>query len=87
MFRFSELAGPLTWLTQKDVVFEWSEAFQTTFDALKSCLTSAPCLKVFDDMCPICVVCDASDFCVGSVLEQCVDGQWHWVEFYFKRLN
>ena len=87
MFRFSELAGPLTRLTRKGVAFEWSEACQTAFDALKSCLTSAPCLKVFDDTCPIRVVCDASNFCVGSVLEQCVDGQWHPVEFYSKRLN
>ena len=87
VFRFSELAGPLTRLTRKGVSFEWSEACQTAFDTLKSCLTSAPCLKVFDDMRPIRVVCDASDFCVGSVLEQCVDGQWHPVEFYSKRLN
>ena len=53
MFRFSELAGPLTRLTQKGVAFEWSEACQTAFDALKSCLTSAPCLTVFDDMASI----------------------------------
>ena len=87
MFRFSELAGLLSRLTSKGGAFEWSEACQTTFDTLKSCLMSAPCLKVFDDTCPICVVCDASDFCVGSVLEQCVDGQWHPVEFYSKHLN
>ena len=53
MFRFSELAGPLTRLTQKGVAFEWSEACQTAFDTLKSCLMSTPCLKVFDDTCPI----------------------------------
>ena len=82
MFQFSEFSGPLTRLTQKGVAFEWSEACQTAVDALKSCLTSAPCLKVFDDTCPIHVVCDASNFCVGSVLEQCVDGQWHTLEFY-----
>ena len=87
MFRFLDLAGPLTWLTQKGVVCEWSEVCQSAFDALKLCLMSAPCLKVFDDTCPICMVCDASNFCVGSVLEQCVDGQWHPVEFYSKRLN
>ena len=87
MFRFSELAGPLTRLTQKGVAFEWSEACQTAFDALKSCLMSTPCLKVFDDTCPICVVCDASNYCIVSVLEQCIDGQWHPVEFYSKHLN
>ena len=34
------------------------------------------------------MVCDASNFCVGGVLEQCaVDGQWHPVEYYSKRLS
>ena len=87
MFRFSELAAPLTRLTQKGVAFECSEACQTAFDTLKLCLMCAPCLKVFDDTCLIRVVCDASNFCIGSVLEQCVDGQWHPVEFYSKHLN
>ena len=87
MFRVSELAGPLTKLTRTGVAFHWSEACQTAFDVLKSYLTSDPCLKVFDDMCPIHMVCDASDFCIGSVLEQFVDGQWHPVEFYSIPLN
>ena len=87
VFYFSELGGGLSRLTRKGVSFEWSKACQTTFDALKSCLMSAPCLKVFDNMCSICMVCDTLYFCVGSVLEQCVDGQWHPVEFYSKRLN
>ena len=87
MFRFSELAGPLTRLTRKVVAFVWSEACQMAFDALKSCLMSTPCLKVFDDMCPICVVYDASNFCIGTILEWCMNGQWHPVEFYSKCLN
>ena len=34
------------------------------------------------------MVCDASNFCVGGVLEQrATTGKWHPVEFYSKRLS
>ena len=35
------------------------------------------------------MVCDASNFCVGGVLEQCdkVTNKWHPVEYYSKRLT
>lgn len=34
------------------------------------------------------MICDASDFCVGSILEQrSADGMWHPVEFFSKRLS
>ena len=54
---------------------------------LKNALCSAPVLKLFDPKLEVRVICDASDFCVGSVLEQCVEGAWHPVEFFSKRLN
>ena len=44
-------------------------------------------LKLFDPSAECRVICDASDFCVGSVLEQFVEGAWHPVEFFSKRLN
>ena len=40
------------------------------FDRLKACLTSAPCLSVFDYTASTRVVTDASGTCVGAVLEQ-----------------
>jgi hypothetical protein len=33
------------------------------------------------------VICDASNYCVGGVLEQEVNGKWHPVEYYSKRLS
>ena len=87
MFRFSEIASPLTKLTRKSVPFDWDANCQRAFDTLKRCLVDAPCLKVWNSTCPARVICDASDFCVGSVLEQYVDDAWHPVEFYSKRLN
>lgn len=54
---------------------------------LKKALCSAPVLKIFDYDCECRVICDASDFCVGSVLEIFTDNAWHPVEFYSKRLT
>ena len=43
---------------------------------------------MFDSTLPTRVVCDASNFCVGGVLEQrAPSGKWHPVEFYSKRLS
>jgi hypothetical protein len=33
------------------------------------------------------VVCDASNVCVGSVLEQFCENAWHPIEYYSKRLS
>lgn len=50
-------------------------------------LASAPCLKLFDRSRETRIICDASDFCVGSILEQKVEDMWHPVEFFSKRLT
>ncbi len=44
---------------------------------------------MFDKSLPTRVVCDASNFCIGAVLEQqhVESGKWHPVEYYSKRLS
>ena len=55
---------------------------------LKKCLCSTPVLKIFDKTLETRVVADASNFCVGAVLEQRDDnGVWHPVEYMSKRLT
>jgi hypothetical protein len=56
---------------------------------LKKLLCAAPVLKVFDFELETRIICDASDFAIGSVLEQYhpLDSQWHPVEFMSKSLN
>ena len=54
---------------------------------LKQCLASAPCLKIFNKELKTRIVCDASDYCIGGILEQYVDNMWHPVEFFSKRLT
>ena len=51
-------------------------------------LCSAPVLKVFDSVLNTRLICDASSFAVGAVLEQQhADGYWHPVEFMSKKLS
>jgi hypothetical protein len=54
---------------------------------LKHLLCNAPVLKVFDTLLPTRLICDASDFAIGSVLEQEHSTGWHPVEFMSKSLN
>lgn len=48
IYKFSEVAQPLTSLTRKNVLFNWTELQQRAFDKIKSLLSAAPVLKVFD---------------------------------------
>ena len=41
---FSKIVVSLTWLTQKEVRFEWSDECETSFQQLKEKLISAPVL-------------------------------------------
>lgn len=50
-------------------------------------LCSAPVLRLFDFDAKTRIICDASSFCCGAVLEQFVDNDWHPVEFLSKRLS
>ena len=51
-------------------------------------MVAAPCLKVLDYELETRLVCDASDECIGAVLEQLHDdNQWHPVEYFSTRMN
>ena len=69
ILRFSEIAAPLTYLTRKNVVFCFGDEQSRSFDMLKTCLGDAPVLKLFDPELETRFVCDASNFCIGSILE------------------
>ena len=86
---FANLAKPLTDLTKKGIKFEWTPQVQAAFELLKSKLTCAPCLKMFERKLKTRVVCDASDSCCGGMLEQLypADEQRHPCQFFSKKLT
>ncbi|XP_058192068.1 uncharacterized mitochondrial protein AtMg00860-like [Rhododendron vialii] len=65
---FSILAKPMTRLTQKGVKFEWSKAFENTFQELKKRLTSAPILIISKQNIGYTVYCGASKDGLDCVL-------------------
>ena len=76
-------------LLKKDQPWAWDEEQQHAFEVLKQAFTSAPILRIPDDLNPFRLSTDASDFAVGAVLYQLdpEDTLWHPVAFYSKSLS
>ena len=68
--NFAKLAEPLVALTRKGVPFVWTDQQQTAFDALKTCLLSAPILGFPTEEGRFVLDTDASLFAVGGILNQ-----------------
>ncbi|GKF25054.1 reverse transcriptase domain-containing protein [Tanacetum coccineum] len=57
-------------LLEKETPFVFSKDYIDAFQTLKKKLTKAPILVVLDWNLPFKLMCDASDFAIGAVLEQ-----------------
>ncbi|XP_065881830.1 uncharacterized protein [Euphorbia lathyris] len=67
---FSIIAGPLTKLLRKGVVYQWNEQCQKSFDELKKRLTSSPVLVLPSGRGGFVVYTDASKHGLGCVMMQ-----------------
>ncbi|GKE13776.1 reverse transcriptase domain-containing protein [Tanacetum coccineum] len=63
---FSKIARPMTHLLEKETSFVFSKDCIDAFQTLKKKLTEAPILVVPDWNLPFELICDASDFAIGS---------------------
>src|SRR5438270_10951893 len=81
---FSHIARPLSKLLGKDVPFDFDHSCMTTFNQLKKELSSAPIIRPPDWTLPFEIMCDASDYAIGSVLGQRLDKIPH-VVYYASR--
>ena len=70
---FANIAKPLHKLTEKTATFIWTDACETSFDNLKTYLTSAPILAHPDFTKPFILDTDASGTAIGAVLSQMQD--------------
>ncbi|XP_042432730.1 uncharacterized protein LOC122019318 [Zingiber officinale] len=84
---FSKIVLPLSQLLQKDVLFDFDQRCREAFDRLKEALTSAPIIRPPDWSLPFELMCDASDYAVGVVLAQRVDGAPHAICYASKTLD
>ncbi|MDD0148337.1 reverse transcriptase, partial [Shigella flexneri] len=67
---FSLITKPLCKLLEKEAVFDFNEECLTAFQQLKDKLTTSPVMGAPDWSLPFEIMCDASDYAVGSVLCQ-----------------
>ena len=65
----------------------WTEQSDTAFAESKRILANATLLVHPDPLAPLSVTCDASDFAVGGVLQQCVNDIWQPLSFFSKKLS
>ncbi|GJX87595.1 putative nucleotidyltransferase, ribonuclease H [Tanacetum coccineum] len=78
---FSMISKPMTQLLMKDANFDFSNDCKKAFNKLKEKLTTAPIITSSDWNVPFELMCDASDFAVGAVLGQRIDGKF--TPFYY----
>ncbi|GJU92216.1 putative nucleotidyltransferase, ribonuclease H [Tanacetum coccineum] len=84
---FSMISKPMTQLLMKDAKFDFSDSCKKAFNDLKEKLTSAPIIISPNWNIPFELMCDASDFAVGAVLGQRIDGKFKPIYYASKTLN
>ena len=81
---YSTVAQPLVHLLGK---FEWTTACQDAFKNLRALLIKAPVLAFPKEDLPYIIDTDASDYGIGGVLSQDIDGTEYVIAYYSKSLN
>nr|GEZ03672.1 reverse transcriptase domain-containing protein [Tanacetum cinerariifolium] len=84
---FSKIARPMTRLLEKDTLFIFSQECFDAFQTLKRKLTEAPILIATDWDMPFELMCDASDFAIGAVLEQRQDKHFRPIHYASKTMT
>ena len=73
-------------LVKKDVVFEWTQEHQKSFDFFKQKLTTAPILTHPSEKCKKVLKCNASAYGIGGALCQVEDNVLKVISYYQKLL-
>ncbi|KAI5343277.1 hypothetical protein L3X38_011153 [Prunus dulcis] len=84
---FSKITHPLCNLLAKDVVFHFDKDCMNAFNTLKRELTSAPIIMALDWSLPFELMCDASNYAIGTVLGQRVNKLPHIIYYASRTLN
>ena len=66
----SDLTTGLRKLLKRDVLFQWRDSNEETFQKLKESTSSDMCLKYFDTTKPVTLQVDASKVSLGAILIQ-----------------
>ena len=89
--RCADLMRPLhallTSATPKSQTLLWTATALAAFTATKEALANASLLAYPTADAPTCLMTDASDTAVGAVFQQYVDGMWHPISFFSKKMT
>ncbi|XP_027151296.1 uncharacterized protein LOC113751471 [Coffea eugenioides] len=85
--NFSKIRAPLFKLLQKDVTFDFTRECEVAFDKLKESLTSPPIIQPPDWSLSFKIMCDASDYVVGTVLGQRIGKAAHTIYYASRALS
>ena len=77
----------MTQLILKDAPFDFSKECLDAFHLLKEKLTTTPIMIAPNRNIPFELMCDASDYAVGSILEQRIDKHFQTIYYASKTLN
>ncbi|XP_047943066.1 uncharacterized protein LOC125189884 [Salvia hispanica] len=86
-FGLCNAPGTFQRLLQNEVEFVFDEHCKAAFNLLKERLISAPIIQAPDWDHPFEVMCEASDYAVGAVLGQKIDGKRYVIFYASKTLN
>ncbi|GKC85267.1 reverse transcriptase domain-containing protein [Tanacetum coccineum] len=81
------IAKPMTQLLMKDAKFDFTDECKNAFNIIKEKLTIVPVIISPDWKENFELMCDASDFAVGAVLGQRVEGKFKPIYYASKTLN
>ena len=84
---FSKIVKPLCDLLEKDAAFVFDENYLKAFQVIKEKLVSTPIVIVPDWSEPFEIMCDASDYVVGTVLGQRRDKIFRAIYYFSLTLN
>ena len=73
--NFADITVPFNKLTKKNVKFEWGDRQQKAFDKLKEIIARDTTLLLSVPGARFCLETDVSDYAVGAVLHQIIDGK------------
>lgn len=86
--KFADLTAPLFALLRKNKLFQWSQACNDHFIAIKAALASTAVVCMPDLNKPFIVRTDASEFAMtGVLLQEFEDGKRRVIEYYSKKFT
>jgi hypothetical protein len=85
---YLHIARPLFNLTKKGNLWNWTTECNTAFETLQQTMITSPVLMLPDHEKPFTLITDASDYAMGTILEQKdALGQSHPIAYFSKSLQ